>query len=71
MIVGGQRAQLSLRLSSTIMNRLTRALTWCANIFVGCSVTPTFGGSLTFLILSIIPKNKNNLYVGNFGRERP
>ena len=36
------------------------ALTWCANIFVGCSVTPTFffGRSLLFLILSIILKNK-------------
>ena len=30
-------------------------------------MTPTFfGRSLTFFILSIIPKNKKNLYVGNF-----
>ena len=47
---------------------MTLALTWCANIFVGCSVTPTFffGRSLPFLILSIILKNKKNLYVGSF-----
>ena len=39
---------------------MTFALTWCANIFVGCSVTPTFffGRSLPFLILSVILKNK-------------
>ena len=39
---------------------VTFALTWCANIFVGCLVTPTFffGRSLPFLILSIILKNK-------------
>ena len=24
------------------IGRMTFALTWCANIFVGCSVTPTF-----------------------------
>ena len=35
------------------------ALTWCANIFVGCSVTPTFFRQITsFLILSIILKSK-------------
>ena len=35
------------------------ALTRCANIFVGCSVNPTFFGiSLPFLSLSIILKNK-------------
>ena len=47
---------------------MTFALTWCANIFVGCSVTPTFffGRSLPFLILSIILKNEKNLYVGRF-----
>ena len=47
---------------------MTFALTWCANIFVGCSVTPTFffGRPLPFLILSIILKNKKNLYVGSF-----
>ena len=44
---------------------MTFALTWRAIIFVGCSVTPTFfGRSLPFLILSIILKNKKNLYVG-------
>ena len=44
------------------------AVTWSANIFVGCSVTPTFffGRSLPFLIHSIIRKNKKNLYVGSF-----
>ena len=47
---------------------MTFVLTWCANIFVECSVTPTFffGRSLPFLILSIILKNENNLYVGSF-----
>ena len=47
---------------------MTFALTLCANIFVGCSVTPTFffGRSLPFLILSIRLKNKKNLYVGSF-----
>ena len=39
---------------------MTFALTWCANIFVGCSVSPTFffGRSLPFLILSIILKKQ-------------
>ena len=39
------------------------ALTWCANIFVECSVTPTFffSRSLPFLILSIILKNKKKI----------
>ena len=46
---------------------MTFAVTLSANIFVGCSVTPTFfGRSLPFLILSIILKNKKNLYVGSF-----
>ena len=47
---------------------MTFAVTWSANIFVGCSVTPTFffGRSLSFLILSMILKNKKNLYVGSF-----
>ena len=47
---------------------MTFALTSCANIFVGYSVTPTFffGRSHPFLILSIILKNKQNLYVGSF-----
>ena len=43
------------------------ALTLCANIFVGCSVTPTFiGRSLPFLILSVILKNKKNRCMGSF-----
>ena len=39
---------------------MTFALTWWVNIFVGCSVTPTFffSRSLPFLILHIILKNK-------------
>ena len=47
---------------------MTFALTWCANIFVGRSVTPTFffARSLPFLTLSIILKNKKNLCVGSF-----
>ena len=46
---------------------MTFVLAWCANIFVGCSVTPTFFGiSLPFLILSIILTNEKNLYVGSF-----
>ena len=46
---------------------MTFVLAWCANIFVGCSVTPSFFGiSLPFLILSIILKNEKNLYVGSF-----
>ena len=45
---------------------MTFVLTWYANIFVGCSVTPLFfGRSLPFLILSIILKNEKNLYVGS------
>ena len=50
------------------IERMTFALTWCANIFVGCSVTPTFffGRSLPFLTLFIILKNKKNLCVGSF-----
>ena len=38
---------------------MTFTLSWCANIFVECSVTLTFfGRSLPFLILSIILKKK-------------
>ena len=46
---------------------MTFAVTWSANIFVGCSVTPHFffGRSLPFMILSIILKNKKNLYLGS------
>ena len=43
---------------------MTFVLTWCANIFVVCSVTPLF--SADHLILSIILKNKKNLYMGHF-----
>ena len=40
----------------------------CANIFVGCLVTPYFFFFFffPFLILSVILKNKKNLYVGSF-----
>ena len=31
------------------MERMTFALTWCANIFVGCLVTPTFFSADHFL----------------------
>ena len=31
------------------IERMTFALTWCANIFVGCSVTPTFFSADDFL----------------------
>ena len=54
--------------SQQIIELMTFALTWCANISVECSVAPTFffGRSLPFLILSIILNNKKNLYVRNF-----
>ena len=47
---------------------MTFALTWCANIFVGCLVTPTFffGRSLPFVIFSIILKNKKKSVCGKF-----
>ena len=46
---------------------MTFVLTSCANIFVGCPVTPLFfGRSLPFLTLSIILKNKKNLCMGSF-----
>ena len=50
------------------IEQMTFVLAWCANIFVGCWVTPYFffGRSLPFLILSIILKNEKNLYVGSF-----
>ena len=46
------------------IERMTFALTWCANIFVGCSVTPTFSfsRSLLFLTLFIILKNKKYVW---------
>ena len=41
---------------------MTFGLTWCANIFVGCSVTPTFfSRSHPFPILSIILKNRKSV----------
>ena len=40
------------------IERMTFALTWYANIFVGSSVTPTF---FPFLTLFIILKNKKNV----------
>ena len=56
--------------SKTQQNKelMTSALTWCANISAGCSVTPTFffGRSLPFLILIIILKNRKNMCVGSF-----
>ena len=47
---------------------MTFAVTWSANIFVGCSVTPTFFSADHFLFwfFSIILKNEKNLYVGSF-----
>ena len=51
------------------IERMTFALTWCANIFVGCSVTPTFfGRSLPFPTLSILLKKtkKKSVHVGSF-----
>ena len=49
------------------IERMTFALTWCANIFVGCSVTPTFfGRSLPFPTLSTTKKQKKSVRVGSF-----
>ena len=46
---------------------MTFTLTWCANIFVGCSVTSTFfSWSLPFVILSIMLKNKKKSVRGKF-----
>ena len=44
------------------------ALTWCGNIFVGSSVTPTFFSAdhFLFLTLFIILKSQKNLCVGSF-----
>ena len=42
---------------------MTFALTWCANTFVGCSVTPTFYSANH--LLSIILKDKKYLYMGS------
>ena len=62
-----QAHALSRKLNKNI-ELVTLALTWCANIFVGCSVIPTFFfcRSLPFLILSSILKNKKNLCEGSF-----
>ena len=43
---------------------MTFVLAWCASIFLGCLVTPTFFSAYHFL--SIILKNENFLYVGSF-----
>ena len=46
---------------------MTFALTWCANIFVGCSVTPTFFSADHFLPDSFHhTKKQKNLCVGSF-----
>ena len=46
---------------------MTFAVTWSANILLDARWPPLFfGRSLPFLILSIILKNKKNLYVGSF-----
>ena len=46
---------------------MTFALTWCANISVGCSVTPTFFGQITSFSDSFhFTKKQKNLYVGSF-----
>ena len=46
---------------------MTFVLTLCANIFVGCSVIPTFFQQITsFSVFSITLKNNKNLYVGSF-----
>ena len=52
---------------------MTFALTWCANIFVGCSVTPTFFRQITSFSDSFhYTKKQKNLYVGSFncGRQK-
>ena len=50
------------------IERMTFALTWCANIFCWILGDPHFffGRSLPFLTLFIILKNKKNLRVGSF-----
>ena len=45
---------------------MTFALTWCANIFVGCSVIPTFFRQITSFSDSFHhTKKQKNLYVGS------
>ena len=62
-----QAHALSRKLNKNI-EPVTLTLTWCANIFVGWSVTPNFffGRSLPFPILSMILKNKKKMCVGSF-----
>ena len=49
------------------IERMTFALTWCANIFVGCSVTPTFFRQITSFSDSFHhTKKQKNLCVGSF-----
>ena len=49
------------------IERMTFGLTWCANIFVGCSVTPLFFQQITSFSDSFHhTKNKKNLCVGSF-----
>ena len=46
---------------------MTFALTWCANIFVGCSVTSTFFRRITSFSDSFhYTKKQKKLYVGSF-----
>ena len=47
---------------------MTIALTWCANVFVGCSVTPTFFRQITSFSADsfLYTKRQKNLYVGSF-----
>ena len=45
---------------------MTFALTSCANIFVGCSVTPLFFRQITSFSDSFHYAKKKNLYVGSF-----
>ena len=50
-----------------ILAQMTFALTWCASIFVGCSVTPTFFQQISSFSDSFhYTKNKKNLYIGSF-----
>ena len=49
------------------IERMTFALTWCANIFVGCSVTPTFFRQITSFSDSFHHlKNKKKSVCGKF-----
>ena len=46
---------------------MTFAVTWSVNIFVGCSVTPTFFWQITSFSDSFhYTKQQKNLYVGSF-----